>query len=157
MTGIDITAKYDDIRRLFYWRLNRRWSKLLEDVDTEDLFQKLLLSLVVRNAGEHPYTPSRGGIPYYICMVTDSICSHACRRKRLDHQHGEMTGAEADFALSVGVSTPGLGERETYELLGRLWRTGALREGTLERLKGDELRAWEARRRERRKAAVRPS
>ena len=84
------------LRRIFY----RRWAPLVtrHGLEADEIYQRVCLSMVVRDLGRHPYSAAKGSRSNYAYMVCRSVVGHAiereCRRSK-----SEVLGRKSDAAL----------------------------------------------------------
>lgn len=111
--GIDLTAHYEDVRRLVchnYWRLIRDngW-------DLDDIIQQVLLAIAVRNGGTCPFDPERSSLAHYILLVAQGVIRNL-HRQQVRHDLRERVATEPDLLAVERATGSLLGESERFLL-----------------------------------------
>lgn len=99
--GIDVNAKKEDIKLLFYKRQAPSIAK--EGLDPEDVLQEVYKGILIRNEGSCPYDPEKSAFSTYVVMVMNCICMNIIKKHRKDKDRFEL-GREDDFASSYEAS-----------------------------------------------------
>ena len=97
--GLSDPAHLSLLRRIFY----RRWAPLVtrHGLEPDEIYQRVCLSMVIRDGGKHPYSAEKGSRSNYAYMVCRSVVGHAIeRQKRLSKS--EVLGQKWDAALERG-------------------------------------------------------
>lgn len=84
--GIDVEAKYQDIKRIFFKRYLKQIIAIGED--PEDMLQEILQGLLVRNKGKCPYDPKKSAFSTYVTMVCHCVMTNILKK------HNRVKGAE---------------------------------------------------------------
>ena len=97
-TGYDLgsPALYETAAKVFYSKFGQRLRQA--NVNVDDTFSRFLISILIRNAGANPYSPTKGGPSNWCFMVARSVCSHAIDRQ-VKRETVEVLGWKRDASL----------------------------------------------------------
>jgi len=76
--GIDIDAKYMDIKRIFFKRYLRQIIAIGED--PEDMLQEIFKGILIRNKGTCPFDPKKSAFSTYVTMVCHCVMTNHLKK-----------------------------------------------------------------------------
>jgi DNA-directed RNA polymerase specialized sigma24 family protein len=98
MPGIDLTDKYEDVRRLLTVSCGATIKNNCWDFD--DVFQTVMLRLTVSNRGKCPFDPEKGHFGTYVWRA----CVQTVRNYwRSEHRHADSLLSDEEGHLLEGI------------------------------------------------------
>jgi RNA polymerase sigma factor (sigma-70 family) len=100
--GIDIEAKYQDIKSIFY----RHFAPICfkNKVDSEDVLQEVFLGLEIRNKGTCPFDPAKSSMSTYIVLVARGVVFNYLKKTK-NSRENEKTSKEEDSKMFDYIPT----------------------------------------------------
>ncbi len=91
--GIDVEAKYQDIKSIFY----RHFAPICfkNKVDPEEVLQEVYYGLEVRNRGTCPFDPAKSSMSTYIVLVARGVVFNYLKKTK-NSRENEKTAKEED-------------------------------------------------------------
>jgi DNA-directed RNA polymerase specialized sigma24 family protein len=130
--GVDIEARREDIRSLFFKR--QAPSLVREGLDPEDVLQEVFKGLLIRNKGTCPYDPEKAAFSTYVVMVMNCIVMNVVNKHRKDSGRCDV-GSKEDIADSPIYQTGSYEEDPMDNLILEEMRSS---------LQGDFLKVYDA-------------
>jgi len=84
--GIDVEAKYEDIKRIYFKRYLKQIIAIGED--PQDMLQEILQGILIRNKGKCPYDPKKSAFSTYVTMVCHCVMTNFLKK------HSKTKGVE---------------------------------------------------------------
>lgn len=121
-SGIDLSKKSEDVRRLLFAGYGRRI--FAAGYDPEDVLQEVYQKILVANRGRNPWDPSQGSFGNYVHMVCGSALSNYHRkhkrirdREQLGVRSLQKDGMQVgDVGQATHLAAPQTGEMKDYLL-----------------------------------------
>jgi RNA polymerase sigma factor (sigma-70 family) len=92
--GIDVEAKYQDIKSIFY----RHFAPICfkNKVDAEEVLQEVYYGLEIRNRGTCPFDPAKSSMSTYIVLVARGVVFNYLKKTKKSRENEKVSKTEDD-------------------------------------------------------------